>query len=146
MPDLVELVRRGEEAFNAHDPEAMAGLYAEAATMSAPGPMTVSGRDAVIAWLAGWWRGFPDARIEIHERHVAGDIAFTRGTFHGTHTGDFPTPMGDLPPTGRSVTGDYLEIFHFDASGLIEAEHLMFDRLGLLEDLGVIPAPATATA
>jgi hypothetical protein len=48
--------------------------------------------------------------------------------------------MGDIPPTGRSVALDYIQVLRF-RDGTHVSFHLMFDRLLMLEQLGLTPAP-----
>jgi ketosteroid isomerase-like protein len=71
--------------------------------------------------------------------HVSGDVAVEEGTFTGTHQGVLHNPTGDVPPTGRSVAVDYLQVLHF-RDGQHVSFNLMFDRLLMLEQLGVVCA------
>ena len=75
--------------------------------------------------------------------HVTGDTAVEEGTFTGTHNGVLRSPAGDIPPTGRPVTVYYLQVLRF-RDGKHVSFNLMFDRLLMLEQLGLIPAPAPA--
>jgi len=77
----------------------------------------------------------------VHALHIAGEVAVEEGTFTGTHNAVLHSPAGDIPPTGRPVTLDYLQVLRFrDGSHVLF--NLMYDRLLLLEQLGLIPAPA----
>jgi ketosteroid isomerase-like protein len=49
--------------------------------------------------------------------------------------------MGDVPPTGRPVRIDYIQVLRF-RDGKHVSFYLMFDRLSMLEQLGLIPPPA----
>jgi ketosteroid isomerase-like protein len=51
--------------------------------------------------------------------------------------------MGDIPPTGRAVSLDYIHVLRF-RDGKHVSFNLMFDRLLMLEQLGLIQAPAPA--
>jgi ketosteroid isomerase-like protein len=51
------------------------------------------------------------------------------------------TPTGEIPPTGRAVDLDYIQVLRF-RDGRHVSFHLMFDRLLMLEQLGLVPAPA----
>jgi SnoaL-like polyketide cyclase len=62
----------------------------------------------------------------------------------GRCNGVLRTPTGDVPPTGRAVSVDYIHVLRF-RDGLHVSFNLIFDRLLMLEQLGLIPAPA-ATA
>jgi ketosteroid isomerase-like protein len=49
--------------------------------------------------------------------------------------------MSDIPPTGCSVRISYIHVLRF-RDGQHVSFNLMFDRLSMLEQLGVLPAPA----
>ena len=50
-------------------------------------------------------------------------------------------PGQDIPPTGRFVEVDYVHVLRY-RDGKHVSFNLMFDRLMMLEQLGVVPAPA----
>ena len=60
------------------------------------------------------------------------------GTFSGTHEGILHTAAGEIPPTGRAMSIDYIQVLHF-RDGKHVSFNLMFDRLAMLEQLGLIP-------
>lgn len=78
---------------------------------------------------------FPDARFEIHRQLAEGDKVVTHKTFHGTHHGLF---MG-IPPTGKEVTFDVIDIFTI-REGMITEHRNVSDMLGLMQQLGAVPA------
>jgi ketosteroid isomerase-like protein len=51
--------------------------------------------------------------------------------------------MGDIPPTGRSVEVDYIQVLRF-RDGKHVSFNLMFDRLTMLEQLGLVPTSPVA--
>ena len=63
-----------------------------------------------------------------------------RYTFRGTHTGNF---MG-IAPTGKQVTQTGITIIRF-ANGKAVEQWANSDDLGLLQQLGVVPAPGQAS-
>jgi len=75
--------------------------------------------------------------------HITGDVAVEEGTFTGTHNGILHSPAGDVPPTGRPVTVDYIQVLRF-RDGKYVSFNLMYDRLLLLEQLGLIRAQQPA--
>jgi len=95
------------------------------------------------AFFESWFGAFPDAHVEVHDVHVLGDIAVEEGTFTGTHDGVLQSPAGAIPPTGRPVRVDYVQVLRF-RDGRHVSFNLMFDRLLMLEQLGLVPAPAPA--
>jgi steroid delta-isomerase-like uncharacterized protein len=138
-----EAFERGTETFNAHDIEAFAAVLAEDVVFEAPGGMRGEGREACAEFFGGWFAAFPDAHVDVHKLHVVDDVAVEEGTFTGTHDGVLQTPAGDLPPTGRTVKIPYIQVLRF-RDGRHVSFNLMFDRLEMLEQLGVAPAPTAA--
>ena len=136
-----EAFEKGTETFNAHDIEGFTSVLADDAVFRAPGGMTGRGKAACAAFFAGWFGAFPDAHVEVHALHITGDVAIEEGTFTGTHDGVLRGPAGDIPPTGRPVTVDYIQALRF-RDGRHASFNLMYDRLLLLEQLGLVPAPA----
>jgi ketosteroid isomerase-like protein len=100
-----------------------------------------AGKAACVGFYGGWHSAFPDAHVEIHNAHFVDDIVVEQGTFSGTHAGALHTPSGDILPTGKSVSVDYIQVLRF-RDGKHVSFNLMFDRLLMLEQLDLIPAPA----
>jgi predicted ester cyclase len=80
---------------------------------------------------------FPDLHAEIHEQVADGDKVWTRKTFHGTNDGEF---MGALP-TGKAVAFDVIDILRL-RDGQFTDRWNVVDAMGLMQQLGAIPAPA----
>ena len=78
---------------------------------------------------------FPDAHYTVEDQIAEGDKVVTRFTARGTHKGEL---MG-IPATGRQgmVTGT--GIARIEGDKLVEAWS-EFDALGMLQQLGVVPA------
>jgi len=127
---------RGTETFNAHDIDGFAEVLADDVAFRAPGGMQGTGKADCVAFYGGWLSAFPDGRVEVHDLHVLGDVAVEEGTFSGTHDGVLRTPTGEIPPTGRAVDLDYIQVLRF-RDGRHVSFHLMFDRLLMLEQLGL---------
>jgi len=144
MADSVrEAFDKGTEAFNAHDLGAFGETMADDLVQTAPGGMNSQGRDACLAFYGIWIEAFPDAHVDVPDVLITDDTALEEGTFTGTHNGVFHTPMGDIPPTGRKVKVGYIQVLRY-RDGLCVSANLMFDRMELLEQLGLVPAPAAA--
>jgi steroid delta-isomerase-like uncharacterized protein len=80
---------------------------------------------------------FPDARFEIHRQLAESDKVVTHKTFHGTHRGSFMS----IPPTGKGVSFDVIDILTV-SGGMITEHWTVSDMLGLMQQLGVVTAPA----
>ena len=136
-----EAFQKGTDTFNAHDIDGFTSVLADYVTYRAPGGMSGQGKAACAQFFAGWWDAFPDAHVDVHAVHIAGDIAVEEGTFTGTHHGTLHSPAGDIVPTGRPVAVDYIQVLRF-RDGKHVSFNLLFDRLLMLEQLGLVPAPA----
>ena len=87
--------------------------------------------------LVSMYRGaFPDLHLTIEDEITEGDKIVTRFTGRGTHKGSL---MG-IPPTGKRATITAIDILRFEHGRI--AEHWgNQDLLGMMRQLGVIPAP-----
>ena len=138
-----EAFEKGTDTFNAHDIDAFAGVIADDVAFEAPGGMRGAGKAACAEFYGSWFGAFPDAHVEVHDLHIVDDVAVEEGTFTGTQNGVLRSATGDIPPTGRAVRLEYIQVVRF-RDGKHVSFNLMFDRLLMLEQLGLIPAPASA--
>jgi predicted ester cyclase len=98
--------------------------------------MEVSGPDGIKQLFTMLRGAFPNWYETIEDLIAEGDKVVFRVTGHGTHQGEF---MG-IPPTGRQVTVKGIDIVSITAGQIVE-HWANFDQLGMLQQLGVIPAP-----
>jgi predicted ester cyclase len=132
------------DAFNAHDEQGIRACFADGATFTAPGGVSLQGADAITEYNMGWLRAFPDAKVTVTNEVIAGEWAMTQGEYNGTHTETLSSPEGDIPATGKSVTGRAAEFIRV-VDGKIVEDHLYFDNMEILTQLGLVPEGA-ATA
>ena len=93
------------------------------------------GREGLKEVIAMMRAGFPDLHWVIDETVAAGDKVVSRFTWTGTHQGVF---LG-IPATNKAVTVRGLVIDRLNAGKMADSRILM-DTLGLMQQLGVIPA------
>ena len=136
-----EVFEKGTDTFNAHDIEGFAEVLADDVAFSAPGGMRGQGKAACAEFYGSWFAAFPDAHVDVHGIRILNEMAVEEGTFTGTHDGVLRSPAGDIPPTGRSVSVEYVQVLLF-RDGKHVSFNLMFDRLQMLEQLGLVPAAA----
>jgi predicted ester cyclase len=103
------------------------------ATFGMPGmPSTLEGMKQL---FPAFRAAFPDMVITLGELIAEGDTVAYRVTWTGTQSGEF---MG-IPPTGKRVTVTETHIDQI-ANGKIVRHDGDADQLGMLQQLGVIPA------
>lgn len=73
---------------------------------------------------------FPDAKWTAEEILADGDKVILRGSFHGTHKGQF----FNIPPSGKEVTYPILAIYRIENGMIVEDWHI-FHSIGLWEQL-----------
>jgi predicted ester cyclase len=96
-------------------------------------PPTLEGRKL---FMAGFFAAFPDFQVHLDDLLAEGDKLVTRWTGTGTHRGEL---MG-IPPTGKSVSVTGMAIDRFENGQSVEHWEV-FDQMGLMQQLGVVPAP-----
>jgi predicted ester cyclase len=135
MPDTNDVILRHIAAVNDRDNDA--DPWAADAELVAPGGQA-NGRDAVFGLLGVFYEAFPDLRLEITQLLTDGPAAAAEGTLTGTHDGVLHTPNGDVAPTGRAVELRWAAVYVTEG-GTLKSEHLFFDQLDFLGQLGLLP-------
>ena len=102
-------------------------------------PFAVEGPDGVKLLVMGLRAQMPDLHITIEDLVAEGDKVVTRYVATGTDTGEF---MGKAP-TGKQVRVTAIQIFRIIDGKIVES-WANRDDLGVLRQLGVIPAPGPA--
>ena len=89
----------------------------------------------------GFYAGFPDLDHTIEDMIAEGDKVATRFTARGTHQGEFQ----GVPPTGKQIVLTGLIINRVAGDRIAEQWHEI-DAVGLMQQIGAIPAPEGTTA
>jgi steroid delta-isomerase-like uncharacterized protein len=99
------------------------------------------GRDGIRGLWDAFLTGFPDLHFTIEDMISEGDKVVLRWRVEGTHTGEF---MG-VAPSNKKITLGTNQIFRVENGQLVEAWD-QFDQLSLMQQIGAIPMPETASA
>jgi predicted ester cyclase len=106
--------------------------------------VTVNGQPGgpdVIGQIVGNYRAaFPDLEAIVEEQVAEGDRVSTRRLFRGTHLGDYNSPIGRVPATGRRAEWRIISIVRIE-DGRIMEDWAVPDILGQLQQLGAVPGP-----
>jgi steroid delta-isomerase-like uncharacterized protein len=129
-----------EEAFNAGNIDVVDELVTtDVVNHDAALPEAMIGRDAAKASIRGYRTAFPDLRITIEEQIADDQGVATRWSAKGTQEGEL---MG-MPASGKQATVTGITIDRI-VDGRIAESWTNWDTLGMLQQLGVVPALATA--
>ncbi len=135
MTSAAELHRAMFEAIRARDHETLRGLFHPRATHTSSDGRPTTGPEPVVAEVEGFVTGFPDLTIDIRHQHAPDPAtSIIEYTFRGTHHG----LLEDIPPTGKTIAVVACSVLEA-RDGVIERESDYYDRLVLLEQLGVEP-------
>ncbi len=105
-------------------------------------PMGDFNADQATALLSGLHSAFSDFKITRAQAVAEGDFVSTRITISGIFDHELASAGGAVPPTGKPIALNIINMFRFDQDGKIAEEWAQFDNLGFLTQLGVMPAPA----
>lgn len=144
-PEVRRIVEELMRAFNAHDVERIVGLHTpdavwEDPSLSAP----ITGRAAIREHVSALLRTFPDFTFEDETDLYVGERgrAAAHWRFSATMTGPLEPP--GFAPTGKRATVAGVCVYSFD-DGMIARHQQYYDLVGLLEQVGLLPAPESAS-
>jgi steroid delta-isomerase-like uncharacterized protein len=121
-------------AWNAHDPDAVAAVFAADAVLREAGrDEEQRGRDAIRARAAALLAAFPDFRLERLVLVIDGERHADRWVMTGTHRGE----LFGLPPTGRTVRLEGATFTRLGTDGLVVEDVHFTDYARLMAQLGI---------
>jgi steroid delta-isomerase-like uncharacterized protein len=132
-----------EQGFNARNIDYLDQVFGDQYvdnSSGTPGPMD---RESFKQFIAMYMQAFPDIRFDIEGDIIAeGDYVAWRDVVTGTHQGEF---MG-IPATGNQIRVAGIHIGQIDENGRAKTHWGGLDNLGMLVQLGVVPAPGSQPA
>jgi steroid delta-isomerase-like uncharacterized protein len=123
-----------EEVYNKKNVAAIDELIAPNLIAHAYGPP--ADREGYKQVLSMLFTAFPDYHLTVEDMVAEGDKVAVRFTWSGTHKGEFT----GLAPTGKQVTVTAMTIHRVEDGKVVETWGLV-DRLGQMQQLGVVPSP-----
>jgi steroid delta-isomerase-like uncharacterized protein len=137
--DNKALVRRFfEEVCNERKLGVADELFATSHTYHDPSsPSVGQGPEGMKQLMSTYQTGFPDAHWSIDAMLLVedGEMVVTRWTGVGTHTSDLP----GIRATGKKARVAGIWIYRLSSGKIVESWNV-WDTLGMLQQLGVIPA------
>ena len=136
------LIRRfNDEVWNKGNLAVVDEVFASDAVWHSAPPGLPPTREGLRQMITGFRAAFSDTRTTVDEQIADEDKVAWRWTFRGTHTGEL---MG-IPPTGKQITFTGISVDRIAGGRCVERRDSA-DMLGLLQQLGAIPAPGQAPA
>ena len=97
-------------------------------------------KEGVKQFIGAYMAAFPDLRMDAEDMVESGDKVWTRVRCTGTHQGEL---LG-MPPTGKSVDVEAVDIVRFNEEGKAVEHWGVTDVMKMLQQLGAIPEGAPA--
>jgi len=130
------IIRRYRQAHEQNDMAALDAIVAADLITNSQIPNVPSGREGGKMVHQASRVAFPDGKTTTDDLIAEGDKVVERFTLVGTHKGEF---MG-IPASGKQIRVTGMSIFRI-ANGKIVEHWGENDAMGLLIQLGVLPAP-----
>jgi steroid delta-isomerase-like uncharacterized protein len=129
------VLRHHEVIWSRGNVDAVDQFYATDFVGHHPGSPDWVGREAVKLAVRATHTAFPDFHESVEDVVVEGDRVVTRFIASGTHLGTF----AGIEATGRRMAVGEMAIFRV-ADGRIVEKWGLLDRLGIFQQLGIVPA------
>jgi steroid delta-isomerase-like uncharacterized protein len=135
--ELQQFIDRYNDAWNAHDVEAIVAMHTEDSVFEnhTTGDVNV-GRDAIGKAIAGIFRVFPDLTFESRRQYIREDLIVQEWTARGTHQGKMTRSGIEVEPTGRRVEYRGMDVIPI-RDGLVARKDVYSDGVTLLRQLGL---------
>jgi steroid delta-isomerase-like uncharacterized protein len=128
-------MQRTYDLINEGDIDGFGELLAEGFLTHEAQPGLAPTKDGVKELFRAYRAAFPDLHMEPVEIIASGDKTVARVTASGTQNGEF---MG-MPPSGKSIEVQLIDIMRFDDAGLVCEHWGVVDMLSMLHQLGAVP-------
>jgi predicted ester cyclase len=99
-------------------------------------PVPAHGAEGFKMVIGMFKAGFPDLNVILENTLAEGERVASQGYFSGTHQGEF----NGIPATGKSVKVKYIDLWRIENGKAVE-NWVQMDMIGLMQQLGVMPAP-----
>jgi predicted ester cyclase len=130
-----------EELFNQRNLSLVDELFSDDYIDHVVPPGLPPPRDGFKQLVSTFLAAFPDFQYTIEDEVAERETVVQRLTARGTHQGE----LNGIPPPGKQATWTEIHIGRWAGGKLVE-HWGEIDNLGMLQQLGVIPAPGQAAA
>jgi steroid delta-isomerase-like uncharacterized protein len=134
--DHATTMRRAYECINEGDIDGFGVLLADDFVEHQGTPEFPPTKAGTLDFFRMLLAAFPDMNMAVDDLIEGDDKTVARVTTRATHKGEF---MG-VPATGNSAEMELIDIMRFNGAGLVCEHWGVADLLGLMQQLGVVPA------
>jgi steroid delta-isomerase-like uncharacterized protein len=136
-PELEKTIASYNEAWNAHDLDAIVAMHAPDMVFANHTAGEIAEGEAVREHIGRIFETWPDIRFEGRRTYVRDGLVVQEWTATATHANRMT--RGDLvaEPTGRTITWDGLDVIPFE-EGLLKRKDVYSDSVSILRQLGLL--------
>ncbi|MDE3740795.1 ester cyclase [Maribacter polysaccharolyticus] len=124
------------KAWNANDKALMASHMTSDFIRTENGNIIAKNPQEYAGFMDIYFEAFPDFTVKIDKSSVQGNKAYIYWTCTGTNTGKFM----DNDPTDKKIMTHGFSVWTLDRDGKCEREDAFYDKMVLLEQLGMAPS------
>jgi steroid delta-isomerase-like uncharacterized protein len=135
--DLKEAIDRYNEAWNAHDLEAIMAMHAPDMVFHNHTAGESASGEEVRAHIAAIFETWPDIEFSTRRLYVREDLVIQEWTAAATHAKTMRRGELTAEPTGRRVEWDGLDVIPFE-EGLVKRKDVYSDSVSILRQVGLL--------
>jgi steroid delta-isomerase-like uncharacterized protein len=135
-----QLIRQYFEAFDRQDTERIGQLVSSSNYSLHISGMPPMDWNVTKQFYAAAWSSFPDLHHDILDLVTEGNKVAVRYNIIGTHKGE----LQGIPPTGKEVSFSAMDFITL-IDGKVAEEWEIADTMGLMQQIGAIPTPPSAS-
>ena len=130
-------------AFARGDLDSCLRLFAPDCQVTVPGAPPLTGPDQLRPMLEAQLTAFPNGHHTVQRMIEQGSLVAAELVFVGEQTGPYATPYGAIPPSGRQVTSESVDLIEVEA-GRITSWRVYLDTASMMAQLDASPAVTSA--
>lgn len=133
--DNTATMRNVYDQINAGDMERLSSLLADDFVEHEEQAGFPPTKEGALEFFRNFRTAFPDLHMDAEDVLSSGDKTVARVRATGTHQGKL---MG-IPPTGKRVNVELIDIMKFDDAGLMREHWGVADMMSMMQQLGAVP-------
>jgi len=134
---LTEAIGRYNDAWNAHDLDAIVAMHAPDMVFANHTAGESATGEEVRGHIASIFETWPDLRFETRRLYVREGLVVQEWTATATHTNTMRRGNLEAPPTGRAISWDGIDSIPFE-DGLIKRKDVYSDSVSILSQVGLL--------
>ena len=132
----VEVIERWWAMFEAGDLDGLVAMTTVDADIVMPGGMRFTGPAELRPMLEAYRTAFPTMRHQVVSAVEDGNVAAVEVRVDVEHSGEFVTPMGSIPASGKRFVIESCDVVRVADDGRIASWHTYLDMATMMANMG----------